>query len=156
MRRVFLFATLFVLFPLQALAQTAAATPMQQQWWQGALLYLVTVLGGIAAPVISYLVIVLLKKKNIAVEAALVDGLIEKAINYGEEQAAKALKANSPTTSGAQKMQLAIGAADTIADQLGLKKLAVDKLKTLIEAKLGAGRPASIAPVVVTPPSPTV
>lgn len=137
---------LCLLIPFHALAQTVAAEPTQK-WWQALLLYVVTVVGGIAAPIISYLVIALLRKKNIAVDTALVDGLVEKGINFAEEQAAKALKNGAKPDPGAEKMKLAISAVDSLAEQFKLKKLAVDKIKLLIEAKLGSSRE--------TPPTPT-
>jgi len=143
-------SVLVTLIPLQVLAQTAAAEPTQK-WWQALLIYVVTVVGGIAAPVISYLVITLLKKKNIVVDAALVDGLVEKGINFAEEQAAKALKTGQKPDASAAKMQTAINAVDLLLEQFKLKKLASDKLKVLIESKLGAARNGDATAPAVSP-----
>jgi len=83
------------------------------------------------------------KKWNIdagdSVEAAL-QSIIERGIGYAAEKAHKALQAGEGAPGGAQKLRDALEYVEDEVQRLGYDKLAADKLKALIESKLGVER----------------
>jgi hypothetical protein len=83
------------------------------------------------------------KKWNIdageSVEKAL-QSIIERGIGYAAEKAHKALQAGEDAPGGAQKLRDALEYVEDEVQRLGYDKLAADKLKALIESRLGVER----------------
>lgn len=113
---------------------------VQQQWWQMLLQYGLETVVAVVVPVLSYLVFKLLNKWHININLDAIDKVVTQGIGYAEQKAANALKVGSPLSSSAEKMKIAVEISNELINKFGLKKMAEDELKKIIEAKLGENK----------------
>jgi len=120
-----------------AAAEVATRAAGEQAWWQALLVHVVEVAVAILTPVLGLLAVAIARRFKIKLEQEEVDRLAVKAMAYAEQKAKHALKAEAKKTSGAEKMDMALGFARSVARNHGLSEKATSKMRDVIEAKLG-------------------
>ena len=135
---------LIILFPAIALADAPMSTAL------GGVVELVAYgLGLLLATLLSLLAKKVSDKFKVSIPEKWMDSanaLIDKGISYAEEKSKQAIK-NNETINGNEKLNLAAGFVLSMADDKKLIKLGEDKLKKLIEARLGQNRVDPLLPV---------
>jgi len=133
MKKISLVAFLFVLF-IPALAFAADG---QQAVWQVILQHLMEIVVALGVPVLLILLKTYLKKKGIEADMGTLNELLSKAVGFAEQMGKKALKDGAEQTDNAQKLDWALSKGRELAEANKLDQWVVDKLESLIEAKLG-------------------
>lgn len=128
-------AALMMLVSTVALAAEASA--QQQEWWQTLLAWLLPLVGTIVTGVLGALAAALLRRWNINLQQDSIDKVIGAGVHFAEGKALAALNAGAAKTPSAEKLEMALQVATALIGQYKLQQLAEDKLKALIEAKLG-------------------
>jgi hypothetical protein len=127
----------FVMLALLPCLAFAAEAVDKQEWWQLLLTWALPLIGTILTPVLGALAIVLLRRWGINMKKETINDVIGKAVHFGEGKALAALNAGNPKTGGAEKLDLALKAANMLLEQYKLPAMGRDALVTLIESKLG-------------------
>lgn len=110
---------------------------VSQEWWMPLLSNLIEIVLAIFIPVILTLVSTLLRRWNLKVEQEQLDKIATQVSDWAEHHADKALRKGKPKTSGAEKMDMALIAADELMKQFKVKERVKGSLQTIIESKLG-------------------
>lgn len=148
--RTMLFVLVFVLIPFVALAQPCppvdinlSVADQAQVWWMVLLDFLVQLSAPLVTAILgvlgTWVVRKLTKKWDIEKREAverLMQGFVTSGVAFAEEQARKALRADSVKTEGADKLQAAVDYIDHQLVSSGVDSIARDELVKLIESRL--------------------
>lgn len=107
--------------------------------WVQILYFFLSILGTIISAAIIPFIALLLKKWKIDVKSSderMLQGSIDRGVSFTEQLARNHLRKHGVRLSGSAKMDMAIDFVLEEIDRIGLKKIAGDKIKALIESKL--------------------
>jgi len=108
-----------------------------QSWWQVLVAEITKITVAIFTPVLGMLIMFLLRRIGFKIQLEKAQSIASMAVGYGEQLALKTLKEGCKKTPGAKKMKIAVDFANALASQYKLKKMATERMQSLIEAKLG-------------------
>ena len=100
-------------------------------------------LFGLVLIMISALIRVVMKKFGFEAEASKVNDIVSKAISFAEQKSLTALKVSGAPMKSAEKMELAIKFAKSIAEDYKLPQKGSDWWENKVESWLGAGKKAA-------------
>jgi len=125
--------------------------------WQIILDHVLSLLVVIVTPVLLVMLQNFLKNRNIPIQQAVLESIVDNAVHFAESAGHAALK-KGEHLEGNEKLEAALSYVDSETKRLGLDTLAKDALTKVVEAQLAKVKPylpqAPEAPEVSADPTP--